>query len=159
MRGCGHQWIIVNPLFHGLVVLEPRKSPLKDVDPRNAPRRRHLLRSDEDMNSPATSTTCASNALPSPHRNASPPTPPSSASMESDEDLMNFNLREYRDEISRRRRGGLPLPLTEPEIDIEVRFFLVSEIVCRDFPSHVHPSSLTRSWIPPSVSAISVGCV
>jgi hypothetical protein len=112
-------------------------------------------RSDDPMPSCATSTTCASYASPSPHRNASPPTPPSWASIESDvdDDLLNFNLKEYRQEVARRRRGGLPLPLEEPDVDIAVRFFLVSGIICHNVPySHTNPFSRTRFWIPPFVS-------
>jgi hypothetical protein len=90
-------------------------------------------RSDAEMNSP-TSTACAPRAPSSPHRGASPPTPPPGTPIElhddfDDSEIFGFNLREFNAEVNRRRRNGLPFSHTEPEIDIDVRFFLVSMII------------------------------
>jgi hypothetical protein len=86
-------------------------------------------RSDVEMGSSESSTTCTSYVSPPAHRNASPPTPPPGVPEElsSDEDLMSFNIPEYNREVARRQRAGLPSPLSCSEVDIDVRFFLVSQ--------------------------------
>jgi hypothetical protein len=67
-----------------------------------------------------------------PHENASPPTVPSDASRSSsveNADAIRFAISEYLDEVERRRKAGLPSPRTSQDVDIPIRFYLVSQFI------------------------------
>jgi hypothetical protein len=82
-----------------------------------------------DSSSRPSSVTLVSQGVDVMHRNASPPTIPSDALMESDssdEELLNFCISDYNRESRRRRAAGLPSPRTRPYVDIPTLFLLVS---------------------------------
>jgi hypothetical protein len=66
------------------------------------------------------------------HMNASPPTTPSDVSRSSsviDAEILDFIISDYSQEVRRRRRAGLPSPCTSEDVDMPVRFALVSLIL------------------------------
>jgi hypothetical protein len=75
-------------------------------------------------------STATPNGYAAAHMNASPVTPPSnvsrSTSCDSEVELINFNPHEHSDEIRRRRRAGLPSPRTSADVEMPIRFYLVS---------------------------------
>jgi hypothetical protein len=80
------------------------------------------------------STVCSPAKLHNRHVNASPPSTPSDASRstscaEAEAKRLKFDASEYNNEINRRRGAGLPSPRTSQDVDIPVRFYLVSQYI------------------------------
>jgi hypothetical protein len=135
------EWLWAALEHRKLLAPKPRAPRTKKPDQRRRRTKKGAARKaspevlpDTDAATPTTSPTITRSPSErtdySPHRGASPPTPPAGTPLElyedSDSELLAFNPAEHSREVSRRRRHGLPLSLADPDIDFDVRFFLVS---------------------------------